>query len=290
MGLGSAGGCSYDRGVEPVRRFDRRYVEDLVLADGTRVRLRLLTPEDKELLRGGFAALSLRSRYRRFLTSKVRLSDRELAYLTELDHEQHFALGAIAIDEAGGQSGVGIARFVRSAGQPEIAEPAVVVVDRLQGRGLGRILCERLAEAARERGVRAFRCEVLASNTPMRALIASLSPHAKVEQHGEAATIEFALNAPAPALALESLPAAAAVRPTPAVAMPTPAAAAAAAPVAATDATPAPAADPAPPAAADANAEGPASATMINFLLRLASRGAMVVLHRALARWGEHEA
>jgi GNAT superfamily N-acetyltransferase len=288
--------------VDPVRRFDSRYAEEVVLTDGTRVLLRLLRPTDKELVRGGFAALSLRSRYRRFLTSKVRLSDRELAYLTELDHEQHFALGAIAIDEAGGQSGVGIARFVRSAAQPEIAEPAVVVVDRLQGRGLGRLLCERLAAAARERGVRAFRCEVLASNTPMRALIASLSPHAKVEQHGEAATIEFALNAPAPALELASLPGASPVRPAPAVAMPTPAAAPIAAPIAApaaapiaapiaaTDATPDPAADAAPAAAADANAEPPTSATMINFLLRLASRGAMVVLHRALARWGEHEA
>jgi hypothetical protein len=29
---------------------------------------------------------------------------------------------------------------------------------------------------------------------------------------------------------------------------------------------------------------------MINYLLRLASRGAMVVIHRALARWGQHEA
>lgn len=216
--------------------------------DGTRVRLRLLRPEDKELVRGGLAALSPRSRYRRFLTSKVRLSDRELAYLTELDHERHFALGAVCIDAAGREQGAGIARFVRSGERLEIAEPAVVVIDRLHGRGLGRILCERLAEAARERGVQAFRCEVLASNSPMRALIDSLSPHAQVEQHGDAATIEFALNAPAPAH---------------------------------DDATPT---LPTPPETAAANP------TMINHLLRLASRGAMVVLHRALARWTSHEA
>jgi GNAT superfamily N-acetyltransferase len=259
--------------VEPVRRFDSRYAEEVVLADGTRVRLRLLRPGDKELVRGGFAALSLRSRYRRFLTSKVRLSDQELSYLTELDQERHFALGAICVDEAGREQGVGIARFVRSAGRPEIAEPAVVVIDRLHGRGLGRLLCERLAEAARERGVRAFRCEVLASNTPMRALIDSLSAHAQIEQHGEAATIEFALNAPAPA------PPDAGATQLQTTAGTSPAASPATSPEAS------------PPASADTTGEQPAvSPTMINYLLRLASRGAMVVIHRALARWGQHEA
>ncbi len=250
--------------MDPVRRFDSQYAEEVVLTDGTRVLLRLLRPTDKELVRGGFAALSLRSRYRRFLTSKVRLSDRELAYLTELDHERHFALGALCVDSAGKESGVGIARFVRSAEQPDIAEPAVVVIDRLHGRGLGRILCERLAEAARERGVRAFRCEVLASNSPMRALINSLSPHAKVEQHGEAATIEFALDASAPAQDLASsqpqVHAVAAAPPTSSAAR----------------------------EADDANPVG--NPTMIRFLLRLASRGAMVVIHRALARWGDRDA
>ncbi|MBL9004627.1 MAG: GNAT family N-acetyltransferase [Myxococcales bacterium] len=250
--------------MDPVRRFDSRYAEEVVLTDGTRVLLRLLRPTDKELVRGGFAALSLRSRYRRFLTSKARLSDRELAYLTELDHERHFALGALCVDGAGKESGVGIARFVRSAEQPDIAEPAVVVIDRLHGRGLGRILCERLAEAARERGVRAFRCEVLATNSPMRALIDSLSPHAKIEQHGEAATIEFALDASAPTQDLAPSP------PQGRSVVAAPSAA---------------------PAAGEADEASPAaSPTMIRLLLRLASRGAMVVIHRALARWVDHEA
>lgn len=251
LALGRTSRREYDLGVDPVRRFDGRYEEELVLAEGTRVRLRLLRPEDRELVRQGFSELSLRSRYRRFLTSKVRLSDRELDYLTELDQDRHFALGAVAVDAAGHEHGVGIARFVRSPERPEIAEPAVVVVDRLHGRGLGRILCERLAEAARERGVTAFRCEVLASNTPMRALIDSLSPHAQVEQHGDAATIEFALNAPAPT----------------------------------------PPTDPGPPHDSAEPSPSPSpSPNMINYLLRQAGRGAMIMLHRTLARWMRHEA
>ena len=47
------------------------------------------------------------------------------------------------------------------------AEIAFVVRDDHQGRGLGSILLEHLAAAARERGVRRFEAEVLAENNQM---------------------------------------------------------------------------------------------------------------------------
>src|SRR6185369_4459759 len=101
----------------------------------------------------------------------------DLDYLTHLDGERHFALGAItAPDEGGGLRGLGVARFVRVAARPEAAEPAITVVDEAQGKGLGRLLLARLTAAAVERGVTTFCFEVLASNEPMRALIENLSP------------------------------------------------------------------------------------------------------------------
>jgi GNAT superfamily N-acetyltransferase len=47
------------------------------------------------------------------------------------------------------------------------AEVAFVVRDDHQSRGLGSILLEHLAAAARERGVRCFEAEVLGQNTQM---------------------------------------------------------------------------------------------------------------------------
>lgn len=149
---------------------DASYEEHAVLRDGSRVTLRPVRPSDKEILKRGFERLSPESRFRRFLTAKSALSDAELAYLTELDGVDHFALGAL--DEAG--EGLGIARFVRSATDPTVAEVAVAVVDDWHARGLGTLLLVRLAAAARERGIERFAGQALASNQTIHDMIAQI--------------------------------------------------------------------------------------------------------------------
>jgi GNAT superfamily N-acetyltransferase len=143
-----------------------------VLADGTHVALRLLQPGDKDELRRQFMRLSPESRYRRFFHAVTELSDEMLAYLTELDGEDHFAVVAIVDSlDLKRDEGVGVGRFVRLPGHPDTAEAAVTVVDDFQRRGLGKLLLETLADAARERGIHKFRGEILSSNAPMRRLL-----------------------------------------------------------------------------------------------------------------------
>lgn len=152
------------------------WFEEARLSDGTRVEMRLVRPADKPLFRDGFARLSPTSRFRRFLSDKSALTEGDLRYLTEVDGVDHVALGAVALDEIGREVPVGIARFVRLPSRPEVAEPAVAVVDPMQRRGAGRLLLSRLVAAARERGVAGFRSELLLSNAPVRALLAPLDP------------------------------------------------------------------------------------------------------------------
>jgi len=102
-----------------------------VLSDGSEVLIRPLRGTDAPLLADGFARLSLRSRHMRFLTPKAELSAAELHYLTEVDHHDHEALGAV--DHADGR-GVGVARYIRSADN--------VAVERL-ARNIGADLVER---------------------------------------------------------------------------------------------------------------------------------------------------
>ena len=155
--------------------FDRDYVERVTLRDGTEVVLRLVQPDDKALLREGFARLSPESRYRRFFTPKNELTPDELRYLTEIDQVQHVAIGATSAD---GAHGLGVARFIALAGEPGSAEAAVAVTDDVQGRGLGSLLLQRLVAAARERGVERFVFEMLGSNTGMADLVRALAPAA----------------------------------------------------------------------------------------------------------------
>jgi ribosomal protein S18 acetylase RimI-like enzyme len=178
------------------RFFTLDYVEQLVLRNGTRVRLRLLRPDDKATLRAGFERLSPASRYTRFLGPKTTLSDDELRYLCDIDQENHFAIGAMLDDDLADSTpvGLGIGRFIRLADQPNTAEAAIAVADEVQHQGLGKLMFLRLSAAAAERGIERLRCEVLASNASMTALLAQIAPDRTVEIGSGMMSIEIPIE------------------------------------------------------------------------------------------------
>lgn len=177
------------------RHFTSDYVEHVTLRDGTKIVLRLIAPEDKALLEAGFMRWSPESRYARFLAPKTNLTADELRYLTEVDQEHHFALGAVQEDGDGGGEpvGLGVARFIRLPDLHATAEAAIAVSDEAQGRGLGKLLFLRLCAAAAERGIERFRCEVLGSNTGMAGLIEAIAPERTIEVGGGVMSIEMVL-------------------------------------------------------------------------------------------------
>jgi L-amino acid N-acyltransferase YncA len=144
--------------------------EEVTLRDGSNVLIRPVEPADKELFVAAWDGFGEESRYRRFMGAKGSLSAKELAYLTEVDHVDHEALGA---RDAETGLGVGVARYVRLA-QPEVAEAAVAVVDEWQHRGLGSELLDRLTIRARENGVERFHASLFATNRAMLALFEEL--------------------------------------------------------------------------------------------------------------------
>jgi nucleotide-binding universal stress UspA family protein/GNAT superfamily N-acetyltransferase len=131
----------------------------VTLRDGTEIDIRPIDPGDRDELQAGFSRLSPESRYRRFFGPMQELSERDLDYLTNVDHHDHEAL--VARDPRSG-IGVGVARFVRIG--PEVAEPAIVVADDWQGRGVGSRLLDALSERARAEHIRRFEAPVLATN------------------------------------------------------------------------------------------------------------------------------
>ena len=181
-------------GAAPPLRFDDGYREEITLASGMRVLLRLVQPADRHLLRQGFAQLSPASRYLRFFATKNALTDAELTRLTDLDGVNELALGAVRERADGTLEGLGIARFARDPTEPDTAEAAVTVTDAAQGAGLGTLLLARLAEAAQERGVVRFSGEFLATNERVRALIEEACPNARLVQTGETIRAEIPLT------------------------------------------------------------------------------------------------
>ncbi|GAA4628523.1 hypothetical protein GCM10023196_045220 [Actinoallomurus vinaceus] len=148
---------------------------DVVLADGGTAHLRPIRPGDAELLREFYARLSPETIYYRFFSPRPRLTDREIEHFTTVDHTDRVALIATI-----GDAMVAVVRYDRlGAGSPyasvphspdespDTAEVAFLVEDAQQGRGLGTVLLEHIAVAARERGVRRFIADVLPENRRM---------------------------------------------------------------------------------------------------------------------------
>ena len=159
-------------GALPLYRIDAAYREEHVLADGTKVTLRLIQPDDGAALRKAFSRLSPTSRYRRFLSGMSELSDEMVRYLTEVDGVNHVAVVATTDSlDLKTEIGLGVARMIRLEGEPSVAEAAVTGGDDAQRKGIGRLLVRAMAEAALERGVQTIRAEVLATNAPMRRLL-----------------------------------------------------------------------------------------------------------------------
>jgi succinyl-CoA synthetase alpha subunit/GNAT superfamily N-acetyltransferase len=140
--------------------YPREWEADVLLRDGHPVHVRPITPSDGEALRAFHSGLTERTVYLRFFAPKPDLSDADIAYFTGVDHDRRVAL--LALDHG---SIVGVGRY--DCVGDGTAEVAFLVDDAVQGLGLGSILLEHLAAAARERGVRTFVAEVLPENVRM---------------------------------------------------------------------------------------------------------------------------
>jgi RimJ/RimL family protein N-acetyltransferase len=178
-------------GTDDLDDFVERMAFTAELRDGTPVRVRPIAPKDRDRLAEGWERFSDRSRYLRFLQRRPSLSESELRYLTEIDYSDHFAWGAEALE--GDRPALGIARYIRVADEPTVAEAAVAVVDEYQGRGLGGILLQALGRAAASNGIERFRAYVSVQNT---VVIEQLTKLGAVARQAEAGTVTLELPLP----------------------------------------------------------------------------------------------
>ena len=153
------------------------------LRDGTSVLLRQIRAEDRDRLAQGLRRLSPASRYLRFHTDLEELTDRQLDYLSQVDHVDHEAIIALDLDRPE-VPGIGVARYIRDTRERHVAEAAVTVADEYQGQGAGTMLMGVLAARARRHGVEVFRNYVLARNQAMLDLFDELGATRELESLG----------------------------------------------------------------------------------------------------------
>jgi acyl-CoA synthetase (NDP forming)/ribosomal protein S18 acetylase RimI-like enzyme len=140
--------------------YPRHWEADIVLRDGSTAHLRPIRPDDGDALVAFYSRVSDESKYFRFFAPYPVLSERDVQRFTHVDQVRRVAFVVLRGDDM-----VAVGRY--DALDDREAEVAFLVQDDYQGRGLGQLLLEHLAEAGRERGFGRFVAEVLPENTRM---------------------------------------------------------------------------------------------------------------------------
>jgi acyl-CoA synthetase (NDP forming)/RimJ/RimL family protein N-acetyltransferase len=143
---------------------------DVVLLDGSPAHLRPILATDADGLVAFYARVSEQSKYFRFFAPYPTLSERDVQRFTQVDHQSRVAF-VVTI----GPDIVAVGRY-DSIDDVE-AEVAFLVEDAHQGRGIGQLLLEHLAQAGRERGVGKFVAEVLPENVRMIQVFREMGYH-----------------------------------------------------------------------------------------------------------------
>jgi acyl-CoA synthetase (NDP forming)/RimJ/RimL family protein N-acetyltransferase len=142
------------------REYPAHWEADVVLRDGRTAHMRPITPEDADALVAFYAEVSDQSKYFRFFAPMPTLSPRDIERFTHVDHRSRVAFVLTVAERI-----LAVASYeLLESGDAEVA---FLVQDAHQGRGMGQLLLEHLAQAARERGVHRFVAEVLPDNQRM---------------------------------------------------------------------------------------------------------------------------
>jgi acyl-CoA synthetase (NDP forming)/RimJ/RimL family protein N-acetyltransferase len=146
--------------AETSARPPRHWEADVLLRDGRTAHIRPIRPDDADLLVEFYSRVSAESKYYRFFSPMPVLSERDVRRFTQVDYVSRVAFILTVADEM-----IAVGRY--DAIDKDRAEVAFLVEDKHQGRGIGQLLLEHLAQAGRERGIERFVAEVLPDNQAM---------------------------------------------------------------------------------------------------------------------------
>lgn len=144
-------------------------LEESVDLQGIPLLLRPIRPEDEPQHRAFLDKLTPEDIYFRFFGTIRRFEHSQLARLTQIDYDREMAFVAVRDTEDGESETVGVVRVVSDPDRQH-AEFAIIINSSIKGRGLGKILMEKMIRYCQSQGIGSIKGQVLAENSRMLAL------------------------------------------------------------------------------------------------------------------------
>jgi acyl-CoA hydrolase/GNAT superfamily N-acetyltransferase len=153
-------------GVYPIR------LEETISMGGRQVLIRPIKPVDERWLQEHFYNLEKQDVISRFFRPKTSFLRADVEGMSRTDYIKSLTVAAV-VGEVGFEKIVGVGEYYLE--QPKnMAEVAFSISKEWQGKGLGRALIRKIAEAARENGISGLFAYTSAENQRMKRLFQSL--------------------------------------------------------------------------------------------------------------------
>ncbi|MEF1273522.1 GNAT family N-acetyltransferase, partial [Vibrio campbellii] len=144
----------------------------VTLRDGQPILLRPILPEDEPIHAEFINSVSKEDLYNRFFSDVGEFNHEALANLTQIDYDREMAFVAVAFDE-NGPSIIGVARALITPDNSD-AEFAILVRSDLKGKGLGKVLMQKIITYCQAKGTKQMSGMTMPTNRGMLSLAQSL--------------------------------------------------------------------------------------------------------------------
>ena len=175
------------------------HLEATARIDGTDLLLRPIRPEDAQRMLTFYSLATPDDMRLRFFMSQREVPRSQLARFTQIDYDREMSFIAIAPSSSGDAAMVGEVRALCDPDNQQ-AEFAIQVATAWQGKGLGRLLLEKMIGYLRGRGIAVLAGQCLYENAGMKTLARQLGFVVASSPAPDVKTMTLALATMAPAV------------------------------------------------------------------------------------------
>ena len=149
-----------------ISKYPSKYIKKITLKDGTELTLRPIKPEDEMLWLEMFKTFSEESvRFRFFRIIRDTPHEMRIRYCN-IDYDREIGIVA-ELNEKGKRRLLGVTRIIKTPGQDDEAEFALIVGDEWHRKGLGSEFLDYTLEIAEDKNLKRVYGVVLKDNVPM---------------------------------------------------------------------------------------------------------------------------